>query len=110
MRSKKQTTKYVKQIEIPGRVDPEKLSEIFRKVFETYEPIFGVRPNYSVDTTRHKRVRINLYIMSEKPNLVLNFIDSFLRDLVFELHSKEIYLGWEDYKKKINSKPKGGEK
>ncbi len=48
--------------------------------------------------------------MSEKPILVLNFIDSFLRDLVFKLHSEEIYLGWEEYKKINKSKFKGGEK
>ncbi len=109
MKSRVKTTKYVKQIEIPDRVDPARLEELLSKVFDIYEPIFGLRPSYSVDMTRYSRVRINLYIMSEKPNLVLNFIDSFLRDLIFELHSEEIHLGWEEYKKKNKSKSKGGE-
>lgn len=110
MKLKIKTTKYVKQIEIPGAIDPKKVLESISKVFDRYEPIFGIRPNYSVDMTRYSRVRINLYIMSEKPNLVLNFIDSFLRDLIYEFHSEEIYLGWEEYKKKKGSKSKGGEK
>jgi small-conductance mechanosensitive channel len=110
MRSKIKTTKYLKQIEIPGTIDPKKVLESISKIFDIYEPIFGIRPNYSVDMTRYSRVRINLYIMSEKPNLVINFIDSFLRDLIYEFHSEEIYRGWEDYKKKKASKSKGGEK
>ncbi|MFW9872742.1 MAG: mechanosensitive ion channel domain-containing protein [Candidatus Thorarchaeota archaeon] len=96
--AKIKTTKYVKQLEIRGSVDPEKLDEYLFKVFDIYEPIFGKRPDYSVDTTLFGRVRINFYIISEKPNLVLNYIDAFLRDLVYELYSDEIYLEWEEYK------------
>ena len=97
--AKIKTTKYVKQVEILGSVNPESLSEQLSKIFDKYEPIFGKRPDYSVDKTRFGRVRINLYIMSEKPILVLNYIDAFLRDLVFELYSEKVFLGWEEYKK-----------
>ncbi len=79
-------------------MDPKNLKEHLFKVFDIYEPIFGKRPDYSVDTTRFERVRINLYITSEKPQLVIKYIDAFLRDLLYELYPDEIYLGWEEYK------------
>jgi small-conductance mechanosensitive channel len=93
-------TRYVKQPEIRKGIDPESLEERLFKVFDVYEPIFGKRPAYSVDKTRYGRVRLNLYIISEKPRLVIQYIDAFLRDLVYELYPDEIYLGWEEYKKK----------
>ncbi len=94
-------TKYVKQMEILGNMDPENLEEHLFKVFDKYKPIFGKRPGYSFDTTRSGRVRINFYIISEKPHLVVNYIDAFLRDLVYELYSDEIFLGWEEYKQEF---------
>lgn len=94
-------TKYVKQMEILGNMDPENLEEHLFKVFDKYKPIFGKRPGYSFDTTRSGRLRINFYIISEKPHLVVNYIDAFLRDLVYELYSDEIFLGWEEYKQEF---------
>ncbi len=94
-------TKYVKQMEILGNMDPENLEEHLFKVFDKYKPIFGKRPGYSFDTTRSGRFRINFYIISEKPHLVVNYIDAFLRDLVYELYSDEIFLGWEEYKQEF---------
>ncbi len=98
--AKIKTTKYVKQIEIPGRVSPDNLVLKTSKVFDRYEPIFGKRPDYSIDTTRSGGVRINLYIMSDKPTIVTNYIDSLLRDLVYELFSDEIYKDWKKPKSK----------
>jgi len=92
--AKIKTTKYVKQVEILGTTNPEDLALLISNVFDQYEPIFGLRPDYSIDTTRYGRVRISLYIMSEKPMIVINFIDAFLRDLVYELYSGDIYLDW----------------
>jgi len=94
-------TKYVKQMEILGSMDPETFEEHLFKVFDKYKPIFGKRPGYSFDTTRSGRFRINFYIISEKPHLVVNYIDAFLRDLVYELYSDEIFLGWEEYKQEF---------
>ena len=99
--AKIKTTKYVKHMEILGSVDPENFEEHLFKVFDKYEPIFGKRPDYSVDATSPGRVRINFYIISEKPQLVFNYIDAFLRDLVYELYSDEIFLGWEEYKQEL---------
>ncbi len=109
IKSKIKTTKYVKQVEIIGSVDPDNLEEHLSKIFDKYEPIFGIRPNYSIDQTRYGRVRTNLYIISEKPILIVNYIDAFLRDIVFELNSDEIFLDWELYKKQIKSLEKESE-
>ncbi len=108
--AKIKTTKYIKQVEILGSIDPEKLNEYFSKVSDKYEPIFGIRPNYSIDKTRFGRVRINLYIMSEKPMLVVQFIDAFLRDLVYELYPDDVFLGWDEYKKKFQLENKSKKK
>jgi hypothetical protein len=106
IKSKIKTTKYVKQVEIIGSVDPEGLEEHLSKVFDKYEPIFGIRPSFSIDHTTYGRVRTNLYIMSEKPILVVNYIDAFLRDLVFELNSDEVFLDWPISKKQNKSTEK----
>lgn len=101
--AKIKTTKYVKQVEILGKINPENLTKDLSEIFDQYEPIFGIRPDYSIDTTRYGRVRINLYVMSEKPIIVINFIDAFLRDLVYKLYSNDIYLDWK--KKETKSPP-----
>jgi len=100
--SKIKTTTYVKKLEILGSVDPESLDGFLSKVFDIYQPIFGIRPDYSVDTTRFGRIRIMLYIKSEKPIIVLNYIDAFLRDILFELYKEDIYEGWDEYKKTLH--------
>jgi small-conductance mechanosensitive channel len=104
LEAKIKLTKYVKHPEIRKGVDPENLEEYLFNVFDRYEPIFGKRPAYSVDKTRYGRVRLNLYIISEKPQLVIQYIDAFLRDLVYELYPDEIFLEWEEYKKKEGKK------
>ena len=98
------TTRYIKTVELLGTVDPYKLPELLSKVFERYEPIFGTRPDYIVETTRFGRVRIAFHINSPKPNLVVQYLDSFLRDVLLQLYHEEIYEGWDDYKKNL----KGG--
>jgi hypothetical protein len=104
------TTIYVKPIEILGSLPPKDLDGILSGVFDAYEPIFGLRPDYAVDTTTFGRARINLYIKSNKPSIVLNYVDAFLRDLLFKLYPDALYQGWETYKKKnsINQGNDGG--
>jgi hypothetical protein len=99
------TTIYVKQIEILGSLPPENLDGILSKVFDFYEPIFGIRSDYAVDTTKFGRLKLNLYVKSEKPSIVHNYLDSFLRDLLFQLYPDELYEGWEDYKKEHSIEP-----
>lgn len=110
--AKIKTTKYVKQVEILGSINPENLDTEFSKIFDRYEPIFGLRPGYSIDKTRSGRVRLNLYIMSEKPIILINYIDAFLRDIVYELYSDEIYQDWKKNKPtlELKSKKEGGKK
>jgi small-conductance mechanosensitive channel len=92
------TTRYIKTVELLGSINPKELPELLSKVFNRYEPVFGARPEYSVDTTRFGRVRIYFYINSPKPNIVLQYLDSFLRDVLIELYSEEIYQDWDNYK------------
>jgi len=67
----------------------------------TYEPIFGIMPDYAIDTTRFGRVRIRLYVKSNNPTIILNYLDSFLRDILFTLYPDRIYRDWEEYQKNL---------
>lgn len=106
------TTIYVKPVEILGTLPPENLAESLSVIFDVYEPIFGLRPDYAVDTTTFGRARINLYIKSNNPSIVLNYVDAFLRDLLFKLYPDKLFEGWDTYKKEqsIDKLNKGGKK
>ena len=95
--AKIKTTTYVKKLEILGSLDPNLLDEMLKNVFKVYEPIFGIMPDYSIDTTRFGRVRILLYVKSSNPSLILNYLDSFLRDILFTFYPDRIYRDWEKY-------------
>ena len=105
--SKIKTTRYVKSLELLGSVNPENLNDKIMKVFDRYEPVFGMRPEYTIDKTRFGRVRINLYVNSLKPKLILEFIDALLRDLVYEMYQEEIYDGWDKYQSNANKREGG---
>jgi len=111
--AKIKTTTYIKELEILGSLDPVKLDELLLNVFNTYEPIFGIKPSYAVDTTRFGRVRVSLYVKSENPVIILNYLDSFLRDILFALYPDRIYKGWDKYQKSLDDlklEPEGDEK
>ena len=91
------TTRYIKPLELLGSVNPETLKDKITPVFDRYEPVFGIRPEYIIDKTRYGRVRIVLYINSLKPKLIIEFMDSFLRDLVYEIYQEEIFDGWDKF-------------
>lgn len=95
--AKIKTTTYVKKLELLGSVDPNILDEMLTSVFKVYEPIFGIMPEYAIDTTRFSRVRILLYVKSSNPTIILNYLDSFLRDILFILYPDRIYRDWEKY-------------
>ena len=99
--AKIKTTTYVKKLELLGSVDPNLLDEMLMNVFKVYEPIFGILPDYAIDTTRFGRVRIRLYVKSSNPTIILNYIDSFLRDILFTLYPDRIYKDWEEYQKNL---------
>jgi len=99
--AKIKTTTYIKKVEILGSLDPVKLDELLLNVFNAYEPIFGTKPDYAVDTTRFGRVRVVLYVKSENPVIILNYIDSLLRDVLFALYPDRIYKGWDKYQESL---------
>ena len=99
--AKIKTTTYIKKVEILGSLDSIKLDELLLNVFNAYEPIFGIKPDYAVDTTRFGRVRIKLYVKSENPVIILNYLDSFLRDILFALYPDRIYKDWDKYQESL---------
>ena len=99
--AKIKTTTYVKKLELLGSLDPNFLDEMLMNVFKVYEPIFGIMPDYAIDTTRYGRVRIRLYVKSSNPTIILNYLDSFLRDILFTLYPNRIYRDWEEYQKSL---------
>jgi small-conductance mechanosensitive channel len=99
--AKIKTTTYVKELELLGSLDPNLLDELLMYVFKVYEPIFGIMPDYAVDTTRFGRVRVMLYVKSSNPTIILNYIDAFLRDILFTLYPKRIYRDWEKYQETL---------
>jgi small-conductance mechanosensitive channel len=110
--AKIKTTTYVKKIELLGSLDPDLLDEMLMNIFKVYEPIFGMLPDYAVDTTRFGRVRIILYVKSSNPIIILNYLDSFLRDILFILYPDRIYRDWEKYQENLietNLKDEGDE-
>jgi small-conductance mechanosensitive channel len=102
--AKIKTTTYVKELELLGSLDPNLLDEMLTYVFKVYEPIFGIMPDYAIDTTRFGRVRILLYVKSKNPSIILNYIDSFLRDILFSLYPDRIYRDWEKYQEALPKK------
>ena len=103
------TTLYTKSIEILSMVNPENLDNILTPVFDKYEPLFGIRPDYLVDTTTADRLKIILLIMAKSPNLVLEYIDVFLRDILYKLYPNEIFIGWRSDKQNNTNLNKGGD-
>lgn len=99
--AKLKTTTYIKKLELLGSLDPNFLDEMLMNVFKVYEPIFGIMPDYAIDTTRFGRVRIHLYVKSNNPTIILNYLNSFLRDILFILYPDRIYRDWEEYQKSI---------
>ena len=88
-------TRYIKIVQILARNQPEKIDTLLSKVFNKYEKIFGIRPFYYINNTTFDRVSITLQIVTKKPKLIQLYLNSFLRDIVYELYEEDIYAGWE---------------
>ncbi|TFG27997.1 MAG: mechanosensitive ion channel [Promethearchaeota archaeon] len=86
-------TIYTKSVEILSVINPENLDNLLIPIFDKYKPLFGVRPDYLVDTITVDRLRIILLIMAESPHLVLEYIDAFLRDILYKLYPDKIFMG-----------------
>jgi hypothetical protein len=98
----KKITRYAKTVTILSSVDPTTIDEQLEEVFKEYSSVFGTEPSFVIDTTtRPNRVRIILHITAKQPQLVVNNIDSLLRDIVFKLYRDKIYKGWDAYRQKV---------
>lgn len=98
----KKITRYAKTVQILSYVDPTMIDEKLDEVFKEYESVFGLEPDFVIDTTtRPNRVRIILHITAKQPQLIVNNIDSLLRDIVFKLYHEKVYKGWNKYKQKV---------
>jgi hypothetical protein len=93
-------TRYVKLVEFLGTIKPEHLENSLNNVFTKYEQIFGLRPGYGIEMTDFGRIKVYLYVVSDKSEKVLNNIDAFLRDIVYEVYNTAIFDGWKEYKEK----------
>lgn len=98
MYSKEKLTRYVKAVEFLGEISPQQLDDSLNKVFDKYEQIFGLRPDYGVVTTVWGRIKVNLYVLTNESEKVLNSMDAYLRDIVYEVYHDKIYNGWDEYK------------
>lgn len=96
--NKKKFTKYVRTIEILPTVNPKKIRSIIKPVFEKYKSIFGYEPTAVVDTTG-VRLSLTLQIRVDNPELILQYFDILLRDLLIALYNKQVYDGWDAYKR-----------
>ena len=103
------TTLYTKSVEILSSVNPENLDNLLSPVFDKYQSLFGVKPDYLVDTTTFDRLKIILLIMVESPNLVLEYIDLFLRDILYSLYPTKIFMGRGSVKQGNTNLNKGGD-
>ncbi len=83
-------TNYTKIVEVLSPINPDKLNSLLSTVFDKYEPIFGIRPDYLIEKTTWDRVQITLLILSKDPNLVIEYIDNFLKDIVYKLYPEKI--------------------
>ena len=105
----KKTTLYTKSVEILSSINPENLDNLLSPVFDKYKSLFGVRPDYLVDTTTLDRLKIILLIMAASSNLVVEYIDLFLRDILYKLYPNEIFMGWGSDKQSNTNLNKGGD-
>ncbi|MFX1312456.1 MAG: mechanosensitive ion channel domain-containing protein [Promethearchaeota archaeon] len=93
----KKITRYIKVVELLGTVDSEKLEELLKPIFDKYEPIFGTRPYFYVNSTVGaiiNRLSITIQIITEDPKLILTYTDPLLKDILFKIYEPEINYGW----------------
>ena len=92
-------TRYIKAVEFLGEISPEQLDISLNKIFDKYEALLKYCPEYSIDTTTFGRIRVFLYLIADSAQQILHNIDSFLRDIAYEVYNEMVYDGWETYKK-----------
>jgi len=99
---KEKLTRYVKVVELLGTVNGERIGEIIEPIFKKYEPIFGIKPYFYVNNTVADRLSITFQILSRNPNSILEFLDPFLKDVLFQIYHDELYFDWNQNNKNTN--------
>lgn len=87
---KEKLTRYVKVVELLGKVNGERIDEILEPILKKYEPIFGIKPYFYVNNTVADRLSITFQILSRVPNSILEYLDPFLKDVLFQIYYNEI--------------------
>ncbi|NVM38699.1 MAG: mechanosensitive ion channel [Candidatus Lokiarchaeota archaeon] len=100
---KEKLTRYVKVVELLGIVNGERIGEILEPIFKKYEPIFGIKPYFYVNNTVADRLSITFQILSRDPNSILEFLDPFLKDVLFQIYHDKIYFDWNQKNQTNNS-------
>ncbi len=93
----KKLTRYIKVVEILGSIDSEQLEELLKPIFDKYEPIFGIRPYFYANNTVSAitiRLSITIQILTEEPELILTYIDPFMKEILFKIYEEDINYGW----------------
>ncbi len=100
---KEKLTRYTKVVELLGTVNGERIDEILEPILKKYEPHFGIKPYFYVNNTVADRLSITFQILSRVPNLILEYLDSFLKDVLFQIYHNEIYFDWNQKNQAKNS-------
>jgi len=90
----KKLTRYIKVLELLGIVNIEEIDRLLEPIFVKYEPIFGIKPYFYVNTTVADRLSITLQILTKDPKLILEYLDPFLKEILFMVYQEEINLDW----------------
>ena len=90
----KTLTRYIKVLELLGIVNIEEIDRLLEPIFVKYEPIFGIKPYFYVNTTVADRLSITLQILTKDPKLILEYLDPFLKEILFMVYQEEINLDW----------------
>ncbi|MFX1279724.1 MAG: mechanosensitive ion channel domain-containing protein [Promethearchaeota archaeon] len=89
----KKITRYIKVVELLGSVDSENLETLLNPIFDRYESLFGMKPyfyaNYTVSGIVN-RLSITIQILSEDPQLILNYTDPLIKEILFKIYEKEL--------------------
>ena len=100
---KEKLTRYTKVVELLGTVNGERIDEILEPILKKYEPLFGIKPYYYVNNTVADRLSITFQILSRVPDSILEYLDSFLKDVLFQIYHNEIYFDWNQKNQAKNS-------
>ncbi len=99
---KEKLTRYVKVVELLRTVNGERIDDILEPIFKKYEPIFGIKPYSYVNNTIADRLSITFQILSKDPNSILEYLDPFLKDVLFQIYHDELYFDWNQNNKNTN--------